>query len=256
MELAQLLPWLPSLFLHFARAGAFFVSLPLFGMQSESRMLRLILAVSLASVFWWVGEKSMAPIDGLPTFAALVVREVYVGLAAGFAVRLLTSALVAAGEVISHEMGFSMAQIVNPADGTSSPVTSQLFEVMGYLLLFQLDAHHEVIRVLQVAYEVLPVGRPFDIGPIAGRLQAMIGDSIEYALHYAVPVMGVMVLVTATLVVLARAVPHINLLEFSFGLRIVLALLASAYFLTEGTPFLVRMFEDLLQQARGLFVGT
>lgn len=256
MEIVQVLPWLPSLFLHFARAAAFFATLPLFGVQSESLMLRLILAVSLASVFWWIGDKSTAPIDGLSGFAGLVVRETYVGLAAGFAVRLLTAALVTAGEVISHEMGFSMAQIVNPADGTSSPVTSQLFEVMGYLLLFQLDAHHEMIRVLQTAYEVLPVGQEFDVAPIANRLQIMIGDSIEYALHYAVPVMGVMVLVTATLVVLARAVPHINLLEFSFGLRIVLALLASAYFLTEGTPFLARMFESLLQQGRGLFVGT
>jgi flagellar biosynthetic protein FliR len=255
-ELAHVLPLLPGLLLHFVRAGAFFVAMPLFGMQEDSRMLRLVLAVSLASVFWWTGERAIAVPDSLLGFGLIAVREACVGLAAGFAVGLLTAALVTAGEVISHEMGFGMAQIVNPATGQSSPVTSQLFEAMGYLLLFQLDAHHEVLRVLAVAYETLPVGQEFDVAPIAARLQAMIGDSMEAALHYAAPVLGVMVLVTATLVVLARAVPTINLLEFTFGVRIMLALLASAYFLTEGVPFLARMFANLLGQARMLFVGT
>ena len=255
-DLAQFLPFLPSLFLHFVRAGAFFISTPLFGVQRDSRMLRLILGVSLASIFWWIGDRPMLPDVELIDYALLVVREGCIGLAAGFSVRLLTSALVTAGEVISHEMGFGMARIVNPSTGRMSPVTSQLFEVMGYLLIFQLDVHHDVLRVLQIAYEVLPVGSPFDPAPIALRLQAMIGDSLEFALHYAVPVLGVMVLVSATLVVLARAVPHINLLEFSFGLRIMLALLASAYFLAEGTPFLASMFESLLGQARQLFVGV
>jgi flagellar biosynthetic protein FliR len=255
-ELAHVLPLLPGLLLHFVRAGAFFVALPLFGVQEDSRMLRLILAVALASIFWWTGDRTIAVPESIAGFGLLAVREACVGFAAGFAVGLLTSALVTAGEVISHEMGFGMAQIVNPATGQNSLVTSQLFEAMGFLLLFQLNAHHEILRVLQIAYETLPVGQGFDIAPVTERLQAMIGDSLEAALHYAAPVLGVMVLVTATLVVLARAVPTINLLEFTFGLRILLALLASAYFLVEGAPFLARMFANLLGQARQLFVGA
>ena len=60
----------------------------------------------------------------------------------------------------------------------------------------------------------------------------------------------------AALVMLARAVPNINLLEFAFPLRIMLALTASIYFLTAGTPFLERMFEALLEQTRLLFTGV
>ena len=52
---------------------------------------------------------------------------------------------------------------------------------------------------------------------------------------------------------LSRAVPNINLMEFSYGARILLAVLTAAYFLGEGMPFLVEIFETLLGRAKVLF---
>ena len=77
--------------------------------------------------------------------------------------------------------------------------------------------------------------------------------SISLALQYAFPVVGVMIVLTVGLVILGRAVPAINLMEFGFGIRIVLALLASAWFLAEGTPFLARSMQHLLGIVHGMF---
>ena len=249
----ELAVFLPALVLHFVRAGAFFVAMPLFGQQSDSRMLRLVLAVALATIFWWLGPKSLPLRGGMLELGVLAAREAAIGLLAGFAVGLLTAALSTAGELISNEMGFSMAQIVNPETGKTSAVVSELFEVTGFLLIFALDLHHEVLRVLGACYEALPVGREFDIAPIWDKLRASIGDTLEWALRYAMPVLAVMLLTTAALVMLSRAVPNINLMEFSYGARILLAVLTAAYFLGEGMPFLVEVFETLLGRAKVLF---
>ena len=252
----ELVVFLPALLLHFVRAGAFFVAMPLFGQQSDSRILRLVLAISLATIFWWLGPKTLPLRGGVLELGVLGVREAAIGLLAGFAVGLLTAALASAGELISNEMGFSISQIVNPETGKTSAVISELFEVTGFLLIFALDLHHQVLHVLGNAYEVLPVGQEFDLAPIWGKLNASIADTLEYALRYAMPVLGVMLLSTAALVMLSRAVPNINLMEFSYGARILLAVLSSAYFLAEGTPFLTGMFETLLERAKGLFVDV
>lgn len=251
-ELRLLLPLLPALLLHVVRATAFFAVVPLFGSQGDSRMLRLALGMALATIFWWISPK-LVPVAGLAELALLAAREALVGIAAGYAVSLLTAALVTAGEVVSNEMGFSMAQVLDPLTGKSSPVTASLFEVMGYLLLFGTSLHHDVLRVLAASYDLLPVGKGFDLALVHGRLSALVTDSIEYGLRYAVPILAVMSLLTAALVILARAVPNLNLMEFSWGLRILLALLAACWFLAEGRPFLLDMFADLLQKAQGLF---
>jgi flagellar biosynthetic protein FliR len=183
----------------------------------------------------------------------LAVREAVVGACAGYAVSLLTSALVTAGEIVSNEMGFSIAQVMDPLTGKSTPVASSLFEVMGYLLLFGTSLHHEVLRVLGASYEMVPVGKGFDFGVVHERLCVLVAAATEYGLHYAVPILAVMSLLTAALVILARAVPNLNLMEFSWGLRILLALVAASWFLSEGRPFLLDMFADLLQRAQLLF---
>ena len=254
MELAGLFPWLPSLFLHFVRVGAFFVGQPMFGVQSASKTLRLILMVSLGAIFFWVNGMPIVPVSGLGDYGLLVAREALIGFALGFCIRLMTSTLKTAGEILSHEMGFAMAQVVDPATGKSSPVISMLFETVALLLIFELNIHHHVLLSFATVFEVLPVGSSFDMGPVHERLTKGVSDSIELGIRYALPVLGVMVLLTAVLVMLARAVQNINLMEFSFGLRILLALLASIYFLTAGVPFLELIFETFAEHARNLFV--
>ena len=254
-ELVALFPLVPALLLHVVRATAFLSVVPLFGTQSESRMVRLVLGLALATIFWWISPKFVA-VGSVAELGMLAAREALIGVAAGYAVTLLTAALVTAGEIVSNEMGFSMAQVLDPLTGKSTPVASSLFEVMGYLLLFGTSLHHDVLRVLGASYEMLPVGRGFDIAVVYERISALVTDAIEYGLRYAVPILAVMSLLTAALVILSRAVPNLNLMEFSWGLRILLALLAACWFIAEGRPFLLDMFADLLQKAQVLFRGA
>jgi len=245
--------WLPSLFLHLVRVAAFFVAQPMFGVTRDSMMLRIVLTLTLGLLFFGANGHPVVPASGLTEFALLAAREAVIGFGFGFAVRLLTTAMAIAGEIISHEMGFGMARIVDPSTGRSSPVISQLFQTVALLLIFELDIHHHVLLSFASIYEFLPVGQGFSIEPVFERMTAMVGATIVFAVRYAIPVIGVMVLLSAVLVMLARAVPNINLLEFAFPVRILLALTASLYFLTSGTPFLEAMFESLLEQARLLF---
>lgn len=261
MDLDLLIAQIPLFVLNVIRAVAFFSTAPLFGVQRESRLLRVILGLCLGSIFWYVGtdwtRQMILPLAAanLLELAVLAGREVVVGMAAGFSLHAIVSILGIAGEIISHEMGFAMSRVLNPVTGNQSTAMAQFFEVMAYLLIFQLNMHHEFVYALQGAYEYLPVGSPIPIAAMWANLQVMMAESIDFGLRYAIPIFGVMLLLTVTLVILARAVPNINLLEFSFGLRILLAMFASIYFLGEGQPFLVETFEYVFANARTLFLA-
>ena len=242
-----------SFLLHVTRVAAFFAVVPLFGRQLDSLILRLVLAISLGAVFWWVGDQSIAAPGGLIALAVMAVREVVVGIALGFALSTLTSMLVSAGEIISSEMGFSLARTMNPESGTDATVVSQLLQVVGFLMILQFDLHHEALRVLEHTFSVCRVGQPFAIEPIWLGLQALIGGSVVLAVQYAFPVMGLMLLLSVAMVLIGRAVPAINLMEFGFALRVLLALGAMAWFLVSGAPFLIKTFHALLDGAMSMF---
>ena len=44
-------------------------------------------------------------------------------------------------------MGFSMSRVMNPETGTAQTTAmAQLFEIMGFMLIFQLNLHHKMLR--------------------------------------------------------------------------------------------------------------
>ncbi|HLQ36746.1 MAG TPA: flagellar biosynthetic protein FliR [Planctomycetota bacterium] len=242
-----------SLFLHLVRTSAFMAVVPVFGRQRDSMFLRLVLALTMAVVFWWVGQQQVPLPGSVLALGVMAVREAVVGVALGFAVLIITTVAVAAGEIVSTEMGFSMARALDPESGSESSVMSQLFQVFAFLLILHFDLHHEVLRILEQTFRSIPVGAPFDLQPIWFGLRGLVAASLLLALQYAFPVLGVMLLLTTALVLLGRAVPNINLMEFGYAARVLLALLAGAYFLAQGSPFLVRSFAGLLGSTRAMF---
>jgi len=253
MDLTLAQDYAVSLFLHVTRVAAFFAVVPLFGRQLDSLVLRLVLAISLGAVFWWVGDQRVASPDNLLAAAVMGVREVTVGIALGFALSTLTSMLVSAGEIISSEMGFSLARTLNPESGVDATVVSQLMQVVGFLMILQFDLHHEALRVLEHTFAACRVGQPFDVEPIWLGLKALVGGSVMLAVQYAFPVMGLMLLLSIATVLIGRAVPTINLMEFAFALRVLLALGAMAWFVVGGAPFLLQTFHALLDGAVAMF---
>lgn len=253
MDIGLLQGFAAALFLHVVRAGAFFAVVPLFGRQSDSFAFRLILALALGAVFWWVGDQTVEVPDHLLALGVMATREVVVGLALGFALSLMTSLLVSAGELISSEMGFSLARTMNPESGVDATVVSQLLQVLGFLLILQFDLHHDALRVLEHTYRACPIGEPFDIEPIWLGLRELVGGSVVLAVQYSFPILGLMLLLSVGMVLLGRAVPNINLMEFGFALRVLLAIGAMAYFLGEGTPFLLQTFRSVLEQSGRMF---
>jgi flagellar biosynthetic protein FliR len=253
MELSLAQDYAVALLLHVVRVGAFFAVVPLFGRQTDSFMPRLVLAISLGGVFWWVGAQRVDAPGNVLALGGMALREGIVGIALGFALSTLTSMLVSAGEIISSEMGFSMARSMNPESGIDATVVSQLLQVLGFLLILHFDLHHDALRILEQTYRACPVGEPFDIEPIWLGLQTLVAGSVELALQYAFPILGMMLLLSVGMVLLGRAVPSINLMEFGFALRVLVALGALAVFLGEGAPFLVQTFRGLLDGAAAMF---
>jgi flagellar biosynthesis protein FliR len=255
MDLLLAQDYATSLLLHVTRTGAFFAVVPLFGRQIDSLILRLVLATALGAIFWWVGEQRVETPGNVLALGVMAVRECVIGTALGFALSTMTSMLVSAGEIVSTEMGFSLARSMNPESGIDATVVSQLLQVFGFLLILHFDLHHDALRVVEQTFQACRVGQPFDFAPIWEGLRALVGGSVQLALQYSLPILGLMMLLSVAMVLLGRAVPAINLMEFGFALRVLLALAASAWFLVEGTPFLLSAFQSVLHGAATMFPG-
>ncbi len=256
LVIESLMQCLPSFMLHVLRTSAFVFFLPGLGQGSDARWLRLVLGVALGAIFWWMGDRTGTMPSGLAHFLGLGVGELLIGAAVGYVVQLVSAILTVAGEIVAQEMGFTMAQALDPITGASTQVVSQFMQVIGVLTMFSLDLHHDFLRALAAAFAAVPVGHGFDIAQISERHGALVTMALEAGVRFAMPILAVMMVLTAALAVLSRAVPNINLMEFSFGLRILLAMGMALLLLTEGMPGLIGSMQTITTGAIALFRGS
>src|SRR5699024_7572034 len=77
--------------------------------------------------------------DGFYLF--LLMKEALVGLAIGLFAYIILSAIQIAGGFIDFQMGFAIANVIDPQTGAQSPLTGQYFYIISLLFLLSVDGH-------------------------------------------------------------------------------------------------------------------
>ena len=208
---------LPALMLASIRPGAAFLAAPVFGAPQVPLLLRFILAVAVGVPGSMLATVILPP-EGIASVAGvvLIIGEIIIGLALGFALQTGFAATSIAGEAIGNAMGLGFAATIDPMSGTGTPAIGQVLTILATLLFLSMDGHLAFITVILESYRALPIG-----GALlsAGAVQAIInlgGAMFAASVVLALPVVTGVILIQLVMALLARSAPALNL--FAVGL--------------------------------------
>ncbi|MCW2997781.1 MAG: flagellar biosynthetic protein FliR [Solirubrobacterales bacterium] len=257
MTLQQLLDQLGpdrvgAFFLVLARVSPLFVLAPLFSSKLVPGRVRGIVAVALA-----VGLSPVAGADvHLPTdqyaFAALLGKELLVGLAFAFALGALFAAVQIAGSFLDTMIGFSFGSLVDPVTGNQSTVIQQLYGLVAVLVFIVIGGDAWVIRGLARTYEIVGLLQyPQLNAMVAGAVDAFTQIFLA-AIQVAGPVILALTLTDAAFGVVSRVVPQLNVFQVGFPAKVVAGLLL----ISVSLPFVAGWLADELQRDVGAALQT
>ncbi len=240
--------WLAAALLPFLRILALFSAAPLFSARALPGRIRIAAAGAIAMACAALAPVSVPP--GLVLASAqglgLVAQQVAVGLAVGFAVRLMFAAIEMAGEVIGLQMGLSFAGFVNPQGG-SQPAVASWLNTLAMLAYLSLNAHLLVLDALLATFRSLPIA-PLSLATLASlRLEQLGADVFRLGLSLALPSMALMLLVNLVMGFASRIAPQLSI--FSVGFPV--TLLAGMALLSASTGHL----GEAITQALPAFLG-
>lgn len=253
--LQSLFTILPAVLLHVVRATAFLSAVSLLGTGGPSRIARLVVGTGLGAATFFAAGAPVMVFGSVLELAVAAGREALIGLLAGFSIQAVLGAVTVAGDILAHETGLTMARFLDTESGRQDASTTRFLEALVMLLVFELDLHHDALRVVLATHEHVPVGGTFELGPVVAALTTTITGALALGLRLIAPVFAILWLTTVVLVVLARAVPNLNLLEFSFGFRILVAFGATALFLSPAFAHLADVLREQFAAARTLFAN-
>lgn len=239
---AELSALIANFMLPFIRIGAMFSIAPIFGSQTILMRSRLMLALAMTAIL--VPILPPAPyVDPLTvTGALLMAQQMVIGLAMGFVLQMVLSAVTLAGQTIAMSMGLGFASMVDPQNGVQTPVLGQYFLIMTTLLFLALNGHLVIIEVLASSFQSLPL----DGGGLAREgiwgLVGWAGEMFAGAVLIALPVTISLMTVNVGFGVMMRAAPQLNIFAVGFPVTMLV-----------GFIFIIITLPSVSQQVEALF---
>jgi len=214
------------------RVSAFFMVLPVFGWTAIPVRIKVALALIVAIFFSIVTPVGIEARD-ICIFEAMlmVVNEVFYGLALGLVFAIIFGVVKFGGQIIERQMGFAMAEILDPFTDESEQPLANLFEMIFILLFLSANGHHLFLLVISKSYEAFPAGSIPTAATLAGGMVETGSTMLTAGLKFAAPILAALLLLMVVLAVLARVVPEMNILFISFPVCIGVGLLTVTIFL-------------------------
>ncbi|WP_053219654.1 flagellar biosynthetic protein FliR [Virgibacillus senegalensis] len=243
---------LPAFLLILVRVTSFFVTVPIFSYKNIPNHFKIGCSFFLAWIMYYTISIPEIVLD--ETFILLVFKEAIVGLFLGLIAYMILAALQVAGGFIDFQMGFAIANVIDPQTGAQSPLTGQYFYTIALLFLLVVNGHHLLIDGIFYSYQTVPLDAfiPFGNEAFSELITQTMSRMFLIAFQMAIPVVGCLFLVDVALGIIARTVPQLNVFVVGLPLKILVSFIVLLPFLGLYAGLVKNLFGITLQTMRSL----
>ncbi len=247
----QLEAWLAAFIFPLARILALVASSPVIGNRQVPARVKVGLAMLITFL--------IAPTLNIPSDIEassgpglfILVQQILVGLAMGFSMRLIFSAIEMAGDLMGMQMGLGFASFYDPINATNTQVIAQFLGIIAILAFLSMNGHLYMLATLAESFQVFPISTQVPSASAMHTLALWGGSIFSHALRLSLPVIGALLLTNLALGILTRSAPQLNI--FAIGFPITLVVGFATLMLT--LPYLTTLLEIFIQSGQDMMLN-
>lgn len=233
IEYAFLMADLEYFLLILCRVSCLIYLAPFYGMSNTPGRVKIGLSIAVSILLYHVVAPVTLAYDSILGYAAIVLKEVIVGLLLGYGCNICITILSFSGRIIDMETGLSMASLIDPMTREMSSISGMLYQYSVMLILMITGMYQYIMKALAESFILVPVnGAIFRTDSL---MQAMVGFMTDYifvAFRICLPIFTVMIILNAILGVLAKVAPQMNM--FAVGIQFKILTGLTVLFITTG----------------------
>lgn len=246
----QLTAWLGLFVWPFVRILSIFATEPVFGNRSIPATVRIGLAALIAILL----APSLGPLPnvtpGSATGLLILLQQMMIGLAIGFTMRIVYTAVEMAGNLAGLQMGLGFATFYDPQNAAQVPIVAQFLSLLAVLIFLTMNGHQMVLMALADSFRELPISTQ----PLAPQgwmaVTAWGGEIFRVGVLLSLPVVATLLITNLSIGIMTRAAPQLNIFAVGFPITISVGFLVLAISL----PYLLPIIGQLLQNGTQMMV--
>ncbi|MFC0386632.1 flagellar biosynthetic protein FliR [Muricoccus vinaceus] len=215
-----------------ARIGACGMVLPGLGETDVPVRVRLGLSIAVVALLLPpLAPQLPAEPSSAAALALLVALEVAIGLWLGWLARLVSFALVIAGQAIGFLIGLASVLTQDAMQGSQALATGRLLGLAAAALTLSTGLYTLPLRALAESYTVLPPGGALPAGMVVESVVAATAESFALAMRLAAPMVLLAVLLQVGSGLLSRVAPQVQIFILAAPAQTLVGLLLLAVLL-------------------------
>ncbi len=235
--------WIIGLLWPLTRVLGVIAAAPIFSHSSIPNQVKLGLGIMLTLII-------MPTLPPLPQFEIfsfqgllILVQQLIIGLAIGFSMRLVFSAVELAGQLIGTTMGLGFASFFDPQSQGQSTAVNQFLVLLVMLVFLSLDGHLMIVTAVANSFVSMPIS--LEGGGINPLQIATWGETIfSVGLTLALPAVAALLITNMALGILTKTAPQLNL----FGIGFPVTLSMGFVVLALALPGMLKPIENFIEQ--------
>jgi len=241
------------------RASGLLLAAPILGHASLPVPIKAGLVILFAIITFPSVDVAAIPAVGTNAeLAALVVRELMVGVLLGFFFSLLFRAAELAGAMAGFQVGLAISQAFDPSSGGQVSVIGRFWILIASLIFLAINGHHLIISAFNDSLRVIPPG----MVPLRAETAELVMKYSAYvfvlAVKIAAPVLVTLILMDVALGTIAKMMPTMNIFIVGFPLKIGIGMVVVAvslpivaYVLEKSTSYFNHAVNEMMLTLSG-----
>jgi flagellar biosynthetic protein FliR len=229
-----------AFWLIFTRWMTALLLIPLFDENAIPSIIKILISVVITYAFFpYLQEPVIADIKaiGASHFWLLTIYYTVIGLLVGFGVKIIMSSFVAAGSLISHQIGFTAMNMFDPNSAAQVGPFEILFRWVLTMMLLVSGGLTPIFKGLYLSFYELSFVNFNQTFDYYNYLNDFLKGLFMTSLLLASPLLFLNLMLNALLGVISRLVPQMNVMMISFVVNIGLGLFVM--FLISGEYYTV-----------------
>ncbi len=253
--LAQLAPQATLFMLIATRLSAMFIAAPVFSSRMIPTRVKagLVIIISYITLPIVAAEGGRVP-EGIVGFATLAVKEAVIGFAFGLVAQFLFAAFQTAGALIDITAGFAASAAFDPSTNTSTSILARWYNLIAITSFLAIGGHQLLVAGVVRSFTLAPPLADPDVGAVIAGVIDQADGILLVVVQIGAPIVGALLITDATLGIISRAVPQMNVFIVGLPLKIIVALAASAILLPAmialSNSLAAEMFSDMSRIVR------
>lgn len=221
---------------------------PFFGSVIIPPRVKAILVLALTILLFPTVGHHIAP-RSTAQWPMVVLTEFLIGTGMGIATNLVFEAVQLAGQVLGVQMGYSLANILDPQSQVDTTVVSVFYQSIVMLLFLRMDVHYWLLRAVGNSFLYLPPGTAHLNSLFTLAVLRTAGELFGLGIQIAAPVLSATLAADVVLGLMGKASPQLPLMLLGPAVKSLLGIVILIATLRYWPDLFRRLFTDAIMKS-------